>query len=331
MIGEDLWTLLEQAQPEGAGLIRRRVREESSRNLFIGVTVPDRFRAVVISVEPEAASIVIEPPSTRALRTTLEPGMDPGLVDIKVVLTVPDMARVFSPFVDDVLDAVAPATSDEDAVRILLTRFSYWKNLLSGSGAEGMSKEKQQGLYGELWCLNNLLLPEVGSASVTTWTGPDRDDRDFQQGTVGIEVKTTIQDNPPVVRISNERQLDARPLPTLYLTAMTLDALPEGSGETLNGLVDQIRDQLMNTPHLPVFVDKLLSYGYSEVHRAIYERPHYTLRQLFCFQVGLGFPRVTESDLPEGVGRVTYHLSLNALDPWRVDPDEMISGFRGPE
>jgi hypothetical protein len=255
--------------------------------------------------------------------------MDDEHVDVRVALVTPEMARVFTPFVEDVLDSVAPTPSDEAGIAALVARFGYWKKLLSGSGSEGLNRSEQQGLFGELWCLRHVLLPELGPVAVATWTGPDRDDRDFQLHDIGIEVKTTIADNPPTVEISSERQLDSDAYSHMFLLALSLDALPAGNGQTLNSLVDEVHVALDDDAARFVFRDKLIQCGYLDIHRPTYETTHYTLRQFWRFKVQEGFPRITEHSVPEGVGQVRYRLSLAACEHCMIDAAGLAECLRG--
>jgi hypothetical protein len=327
VIGEELWQELEAERPGRAGLVRRRLREDSERNIFVGVAHPGRRRVLILSVDPEVAASIVDPPATRALTTTVEEGDPPSSSDVRVTLTVPEMARVFSPFVDDVLDAIASAPSDADAVAALVTRFAHWRHLLAGVDAEGLGARAAQGLYGELWTLRHLVLASLGSSAERAWTGPERDDRDFQHGPLAIEVKTTIADNPPTVEIRSERQLQTDAFEDVYLVAIALDALPAGGGQTLNELTDELLGLVPDETTRLLLRDKLLEYGYADVHRRRYDTTRYTVRELSIFKVGEGFPRLTEHDMPNGVGRVRYTLALTACDPWRSSPDELTDAL----
>ena len=328
-IDEELWNQLESEHRDVPGLVRRRVCEHSERDLFIGMTLPAHTRVLVLSVEAAAAHGLVDLPETRALRTTVEEGVDDQHVDVRVALIAPEMARVFTPFVEDVLESVAPTSTDVAAITALVSRFGYWKNLLSGSGSEGLDRSEQQGLFGELWCLLHVLMPELGPAAVGAWTGPDRDDRDFQLDDIGIEVKTTIRDNPPTVSISSERQLESDPYSHLFLFALSLDALPAGTGQTLNALVEAVLAAANDDVARLALRDKLIQYGYLNLHRPSYEATRYTLRQVWRFEVRGEFPRITEQIIPEGVGQVRYRLSLDACRDYSVDATELANCLRG--
>jgi hypothetical protein len=171
-------------------------------------------------------------------------------------------------------------------------------------------------------------MPELGPAAGGTWTGPDRDDRDFQFNDIGIEVKTTIRDNPPTVSISSERQLESESYSHLFLFALSLDALPAGTGQTLNALVDAVLAAAADDVARLALRDKLIQYGYLNLHRPSYEATRYTLRQVWRFEVQGEFPRITEQIVPEGVGQVRYRLSLDACKDYSVDATELAGCLR---
>jgi hypothetical protein len=328
MIREELWAELADQKPATVGIVRRRVREDCARNVFVAVSHPNLQRMLILSVVPDAVAGISDPPRTRAVLTTIDTISARGLVDIRVTLTVPDMGKVFSPFVEDVVDAIARASSDAEAVASLLGRFEYWRRLLAAEDPEGLGRAAAQGLYGELWTLRHLVREPVGAVAVEAWTGPTRDDIDFQWLDLALEVKTTIADNPPTVAISNERQLPVDRFDALYLVALSLDALAAGSGESLNDMVDGVMEGLASDLVRFTLRDKLLQYGYADVHRRKYDRPLYSVRELQVFRVEGAFPRLTEGTLPPGVGRVSYTLALNACDAWRSSAEDIKASLR---
>jgi hypothetical protein len=227
------------------------------------------------------------------------------------------MQATFTPFVIDVVDAVAAEDSEEAALDALRDRFAHWRNLLSG-GPHGLSAIKLRGLFGELWTAHHLLAPRLGAAAaIASWTGPDRARRDFLFGGLGIEVKTTTSAPPASVRIQSELQLDVAPLDTLLLVAIELDASSGVSGMSVVDIVERISAASGDT--VPLFAQALLAYGYHPVHKAVYADHRFVVRQVRLYRIENGFPRIVPTSLHAGVGRVAYDLSLGACEPWRLD------------
>jgi hypothetical protein len=57
-----------------------------------------------------------------------------------------------------------------EAVATLLGQLVRWQKFLAAS-VEGLSDEAQRGLWGELHCLRERLLPALGAAAVAGWKG----------------------------------------------------------------------------------------------------------------------------------------------------------------
>ena len=131
-IDEQVWSDIKAQIPPGPGVVRRRVREDSERNLFVGVTHPGGERVLELVVTADAVGD-IRLPSTRALKTVQERGTT-GQVEIRIVLAAPEMAGVFTPFCNDVIGAVAAAEDDRAAVSALHGRFAHWQSLFASEG-----------------------------------------------------------------------------------------------------------------------------------------------------------------------------------------------------
>ena len=318
-VSEQFWSDIEGDLPPGPGVVRRRVREDSNRNLFLGLTYPGRERLLGLAVDTEVLGD-IRLPSTRALRTAKELGIS-GEVELRIILAAPEMASVFTPFCNDVIEAVAAAEDDQAGVSILLERFGHWQRLFALEGG-GLSSHDAQALFGELWVLEHLFERPLGRKAIEAWRGPEREDRDFLMSGLGIEVKTTRADEPAAVTIANEDQLDVAGLDVLYLVALKLEVLHGGQGVTLNDSVNSVQGSLVSEA-VALFRDKLLRYGYLDQHSDRYDDDVFVVREVTAFKVEEGFPRIVGSGLVAGVGSVTYRLGLAACEPWRRTLEEV--------
>lgn len=134
-----------------------------------------------------------------------------------------------------------------------------------------------------------------------------------------MEVKITTGKKPHLLKIASERQLDQKGLEVLYLHHDAL-AVRDGAGQTLPELIAKIRSTVSVEPAaLTRFDDALLTAGYFEIHQQRYGERGYAVRETNDFFVGKKFPRITEEDLVEGVGSVTYLLSVAACRSHAVD------------
>ena len=244
---------------------------------------------------------------------------------------------VFAILAEDIAPRVAAAADEKSAARVMLDRLNRWQKFLSAR-ADGLSVSRQRGLFGELYFLRYVLLPQVDVPSaVMAWRAPERSHQDFQFASASIEVKTTTAKQPQDIRITSERQLDSTGTSALFLFVAVLDERevePNGTvqGETLPAAVAALRN-LLGSNNVPrdTFDDRLLDAGYLDADAPRFEARRFALRSQQCFQVVDGFPRLLEGSLPSGIGDVSYALSLAACAPFAVPVTAVISAISGAQ
>ena len=82
---------------------------------------------------------------------------------------------LFPVVVDDLVVLAAAAKSREEAVGRIAGRLDEWQRFFTRSGPDGLTMERQLGLYGEIWWLRELL--RRPGASVEAWVGHSRPTR----------------------------------------------------------------------------------------------------------------------------------------------------------
>lgn len=243
-----------------------------------------------------------------------------------VALREPRFRDVFAALAEDLARRIEATTSPSEAVATLLDQLTRWQKFLASLRA-GLSAEEQRGLWGELHFLHGQLLPALGPSVVSAWKGPEGASQDFQLPSGCVEVKTTLANQPQVVRIANERQLDDTHRNPLFLHTLALEIL-EGDAATLPAAVQRLRVAL--APHAIAseqFEDALLAVGYFDVHAPRYAGCGYAVREASNFFVRPGFPRLIEADLPIGIGDTSYGLSLAACAGYAVPSAELIAAL----
>jgi hypothetical protein len=246
-----------------------------------------------------------------------------------LVLTANELREVFNPLVTDVADTVRDAPGAATALTAAVDRFERWQELLRAVGRDGLGLEARRGLVGELLVLRHHVLPNADPAeAVESWTGPRGANQDFQLTGVAIETKSSTAKRPRNIRIASERQLDGAGTPSLLLALLLLDERRGGIGESLNRVVDRIRERLSSPVVRADFDGRLIQAGYLPGQRELYDEPRYTVRDLRFWHVRGEFPRLTEANLPDGVGDCTYHVSTSGLDQYRATADEVTELIR---
>ncbi len=121
-------------------------------------------------------------------------------------------------------------------------------------------------------------------------------------------------------------------IPLLVLTHVSLDERRGGAGRSLVDAAQAVRNLVAQTPAAPDdFDDGLIEYGLLPDQQDRYTEPRFTVREIAHLHVQPGFPRITESDLPEGVGDVKYRVQLGALAPYTTDLEDLIVTLKGEQ
>lgn len=232
---------------------------------------------------------------------------------------------IFAVLCEDLIASISNETNEKKVVREVLNRFEKWKSLFNKIGLQGLKPEQQRGLFGELYFLRNVLQRNSDFlAVVNTWTGTEKQIRDFQSGSWAVEVKTTYGNNHQKVHISSERQLDTTNLEALFLYHISLEQ-QQNSGETLNDIVDSVTEILRSeTIALNKFKSKIYEVGYFDLQRNLYETIGYHIRQDVFYIVKNDFPRIEENDIRTGVGDVKYSIIISQCTPFQINETEVF-------
>jgi hypothetical protein len=326
-----IWESLEQVDGGSRdGRFKRRIRPDSALDLFVAVSKPANHRMLLMLVSESSLDGVEELPPSKGVEARLvRPGEDGRDAALELVLTDPRYEDIFGALVADIAGAVVAENDEVAAVSVFIGRLRRWQRFLEETGLRGLASEQQRGLYAELWLLREHLVTVLGhSAAVTGWTGPSHASHDYQLGSCAIEVKATAAKQHQLLRIVSERQLDDTGVDELFLYHLSLDVHLD-AGETLPSIVADLRRRLLVTPVAPVFEDKLIDTGYLDAHEQLYVGAGYAIREENFFQVGDGFPRIVERDLPPGVGDVRYSVAVAECKHHLVGAEFVKERLRG--
>lgn len=320
----DRWTQLEQSPVDRP---RRRIHPESSQNLFLQLSFPDRHRQLAL-VLPPGTNVDSATQATRAL--IVRQLLEPTSTILVIELCEPDLGQVFDALVDDVAAQVAATDTTDAAVAVVTVRLAHWSDLFRRlrSGV-ALDDDERRGLFGELHVLDTLIEAR-GTSAAGAWTGPYALSQDFQFGAVAIEVKTTARTLPHTVQIPNERELDPHGLQHLILTRLVVDEHPIGGpGVSLNEQVAAVRSRLnSNATHLETFEGALSRNAY--VPGVEYEEPLYSIRTKTHWAVRDDFPRITAGDVRPGVADVRYAVDPTAFVSYEITDDMFATIIREP-
>lgn len=234
-------------------------------------------------------------------------------------ITDRDKKSEFSYMCENIIQTVLKESNIKSAVATFANTLIKWKNLFDKIRSGCLSREEQQGLYGELCMLHKFIENADDSySSVNYYIGTDKALRDFQGRNWAIEVKTTATNNPQLLKINGERQLDDTMIEQLFLYHCSVET-SKMSGETLPDKVKSIRSLLSSDlAALALFNSKLFEAGYLDAQESKYLEQHYKLRKECFYSVKDNFPRIRENELRPGVGNVQYGITISDCEPYIV-------------
>jgi hypothetical protein len=175
----------------------------------------------------------------------------------------------------------------------------------------------------------DFMIPALGAdAAVNAWRGPMGAPQDFQFAEVATEVKTRAARSPAVVKISGEQQLHEQPWAHLYLAHLAVDE-QEAAGETLPERIASVRRLVSYGASAELFEDALLEAGWLEADSDQHTSRGFILRTLEFFEVNGDFPRLTPNMLQDGIGGLSYALSIDAAEPFKVSEEDVKTALPG--
>lgn len=233
----------------------------------------------------------------------------------------PELEKLFSLLCEDLVESSRNIQDPSRPASFVLTRFARWQKLLEQGHSGLLDEAAMRGLIGELLFLEKQAIPSRGiREAVTGWVGPTRAQRDFRFPEHEYEVKT-IRTGANRVLISSAEQLDLQAkildLVVVLLDEAELESHPDAF--TPLGMVGRLRELLeSDTTALDVFEARLMDAGF--VAREEYSERAYIFRQFRMFRIGEGFPAIRRSQLPVGIGKVTWELEIPAILSFEINP-----------
>ena len=239
-----------------------------------------------------------------------------------ICLTDEEVKSAFYAFCEDVVDAIVPLTDQKEAFQHILERIRIWKRMFASKSGL-LSESSIQGLFGELYFIDEYLIPKFGKQkAVRAWGGPLGMSKDFSVGLEWFEVKCVSATEDSVSISSHEQLLSDNPG---HLTIVKVEKMPEAFNNgisTINALFDKIKLTLEDTPDLlDEFMEKINKVGY--VPDDAYDRYKYKTIGMNFYKVDDSFPRLTSpSAFGNAISAISYKLLINAIAPY-LEGDEL--------
>lgn len=323
---KQIWDELANDKSLISGLLFRRYSGTVKPDVYVGLQYPEKFLCVYVAINKTTEVKISNFSNLQEIRVDLF--ASPNEVDKNILifkLLNFEHIDIFAVLCEDLIESISEETNEKRIIREVLNRFEKWKSLFNKIGLQGLKPEEQRGLFGELYFLRKFLRTTINFLPiVNTWTGTEKQIRDFQSGPWAVEVKTTYGNNHQKVQINSERQLDTTNLEDLFLYHISLEQ-QQNTGETLNDIVDSVIDILRDEIiALNKFKSKIYEVGYFDMQRNLYGTIGYHIRQDEFYKVEEGFPRIEENDLPIGIGDLKYSIILSQCVPFSIGESDVF-------
>ncbi len=327
---DQIWAELESEKSPDSGILYKRLSGEVLPSVYIAMKYPEKLRCIAAHLDSSSVSGTVNLSNLRDIRIEkMSDNKNPGKCFFLIILANNQHKEVFSTLSEDLINRVASIRQEKELIKQLINRLEKWRLLFEKIGQQGLSDNAQIGLYGELLFLRKFLHnAENDLFCIETWKGPEKAVQDFQYADWAIEIKTTHGKNHQKLHISSERQLDTSIIPKIFLIHYSLE-VRQNHGESLNELVDNLLELISKTPAAyNKFRLKMLDAGYFDIHRHLYAETGYSIRQENIYIITDAFPKITEANIPAGVGDVRYSLIVSANDDWSLNDNDLFKNLK---
>ena len=216
---------------------------------------------------------------------------------------------------------------EQVALNVFIKKAWRWQALLSKTREKKLSEEKQKGLIGELFFLDNFLFPRFRKKiSVENWFGAIGS-KDFEFSKFHIEIKTKRSGSKPTISISSEKQLKIIEGTKLFIAVFGIDKSDSNESLSVHDWCNRIADKIYNSDDiiaLQEFNNKLNKYGYSEDQD--YSDEKWDIKEIIYYEVTDEFPKLVSGEISTAIANVNYSIDMNQLTSFEI-PKEGLEEF----
>jgi hypothetical protein len=300
-----------------SGICRRIVSQDSIFRIYLGINCATKAKIFIIEFPVEDTSLFDSVTSSQGLLLSILTKGDLMTGCNACIATSNDIGLndIFTSFAGDIIHVAQKNRDRKYYAAGIVRRVKLWKTFFESTG-QGLSRERQIGLFGELDILEQLIVGK-GPEVIQYWKGPNRAAQDFQFEFIALEVKSTINEYKTSVEISNMQQLDKVNRNKLYLGFIRYETFQE-RGISLSALIDRIALLISNTRWADMFEEKLLEQGYYSQEASRY-KIRYIRRETLFFDVVDSFPKLIRQTIPNAIIEVSYSIDLKQCSNYAVD------------
>ena len=223
---------------------------------------------------------------------------------------------IYYKFCEDIIDATKDA-NQTNSLKIINTRWNRWINMFKNPRSLILGEKEIRGLIGELVFLRDYMFEKYTiEKSIESWMGPQSSHKDIEIDDTWYEIKTCYQSSKSIT-ISSVEQLDSNLNGYLCIVELENSNRYVSSNLTLNKLVEQISNMILDDSLKNIFINKISDVGYSYFEE--YDNYIYFCKDIKKYLVNKSFPRLREQYLPKEIVTASYELLIPNLKEFLED------------
>jgi len=323
-----IWASINEESKTGgvnSNQIARMISADGVYSVFLVTDFSKSIRSLYIKLPVENNILLKELPVFRGLDISLiysNIGLYKNQLFLRLQQTIYNTDNIFESVISDICDKILRIEQPHELQPILIKILNEWRLFFENYDYEILSISAQKGLIGELLFIKDYLLKKYSlTLAVHYWTGTDRTNHDFQIDDLAVEIKATSSKQHKKFTVSSEKQLDDTGLRNLYLGLFSLNHHHNLHEKSLPFLIVQIREIIKKDPVASFSFDmKLLKRGYHDKDSDKYVTG-YSLVNAAFYEVRPGFPRMLSTNLPNGIGDLSYTVMISSCAPFEITSD----------
>jgi len=240
-----------------------------------------------------------------------------------LTLTLDEASKVdldiFSIFCKELADETIGLEGSElvNQCIFIINRWSDWFSAVS----DGFSLIQMIGLLGEMYTLNNYLIPILGDElAIRAWLGPEGAQQDIVADKFSIEVKAHHAGFNDKIHISSIGQLDSVMTEKFFIFKIDFSPSHDESSYSLGSLNQSISQQLAKHPSaLKKFNKKYDSQVVGASSEKLVKKFHLVSESLY--EITKGFPMIHAGDLDPPIikNTIEYAIDVSQIKDFLLD------------
>jgi hypothetical protein len=234
--------------------------------------------------------------------------------------------KIFKQVCDYLSDETNELESAEGFVKKVQITLKKFHDMFKFARNKSMPPELQMGLFSELSCMKDLLVPHLEiNQAIKSWVGHEKDKQDFLLDNLILEIKSHRTSKSATANISSKDQLHSEKEPIYLISyALTTNA---SDGPTVIDLVDEIETLILkddeNGSLLEYFHIQLDNYGYNPEFTNQNPALKFIIDSINSYEVSDDFPKLTV--IPNEINYLKYSIDLTQCKDFIVDIDDFLS------